>query len=141
VQIARQSAALACARGLKVAGQLCELRCALGDLDFHRVSLDLNDVLQSLLLSLDLLGPPQRNGTAPEGHQIRLAVHAALAVVQPVALIAGAFVSGGLIAWYRPLRALLKPALLAGLLPELLVAAMTAKFQRASPQSNTETDP
>ena len=83
----------------------------------------------------------------PLRSQILLGVSATQAVVQPVAnrhpvaLVAVAFVAGGLIAWYRPLRGLLKPALLAGLLPQLLVAVTTAQAQRPSAPPNTETAP
>jgi|APDOM4702015248_1054824.scaffolds.fasta_scaffold95284_3 hypothetical protein len=67
---------------------------------------------------------------------ILLAFSATQAVVQPiaqrhpVALVAAAFVFGGLLAWYRPLGWLLKPALFAGLLPQLLVASLNARPQR-----------
>ena len=63
---------------------------------------------------------------------ILLGFNATQAVVQPiaqrhpVALVAVAFVVGGLLAWRRPLGWLLKPALFAGLLPQLLIASMTA---------------
>ncbi len=42
----------------------------------------------------------------------------------PVALIAGAVVLGGLFAWSRPWRWLLKPALFAGLVPQLISKVM-----------------
>lgn len=55
-----------------------------------------------------------------------VAADSATAVVQPVAeehplsLILGAALLGGLFGWSRPTRWLLKPAVLAGLLPQLL---------------------
>lgn len=67
---------------------------------------------------------------------ILLAFNATQAVVQPVAqrhpvaLVAAAFVVGGLLAWRRPLRWLLRPALFAGLLPQLLISSMTAQARR-----------
>ena len=42
----------------------------------------------------------------------------------PIALVAGALVLGGLVIWAKPWRGILKPALLAGLLPQLLSKAM-----------------
>lgn len=47
-----------------------------------------------------------------------------LAERNPVALIAGSVVVGGLFAWSRPWRWLLKPALFAGLLPQLISKVM-----------------
>lgn len=67
-----------------------------------------------------------------------LAFNATQAIVQPVAqrhpvaLVAVAFVVGGLLAWRRPLGWLLKPALFAGLLPQLLISSMTAQARRKS---------
>ncbi|MBC7956464.1 MAG: hypothetical protein H7Y33_11425 [Cytophagales bacterium] len=43
-----------------------------------------------------------------------------LARRHPIALVMGALVLGGLIVWARPWRGLLKPALLAGMLPQLV---------------------
>ncbi len=42
----------------------------------------------------------------------------------PIALVAGALVVGGLLVWAKPWRGILKPALVAGLLPQLLTKAM-----------------
>ena len=42
----------------------------------------------------------------------------------PIALVAGALVLGGLVVWAKPWRGILKPALLAGLLPQLLSKAV-----------------
>ncbi len=59
-----------------------------------------------------------------------VAADAAKAAVQPVAqrhpiaLVVGAVVVGGLIVWARPWRGILKPALLAGLLPQLVSKAV-----------------
>lgn len=67
---------------------------------------------------------------------IVLAFNATQAVVKPVAqrhpvaLVAAAFVIGGLLAWQRPWRWILRPALFAGLLPQLLISSMTAQAQR-----------
>jgi hypothetical protein len=60
-----------------------------------------------------------------------LAADAAKTVVEPMAqrhplgLIAGALVLGGLFAWSRPWRWILRPALFAGLLPQLVYKALT----------------
>lgn len=67
---------------------------------------------------------------------IVLAFNATQAVVlpvaqrHPVALVAAAFIIGGLLAWRRPQGWLLKPALFAGLLPQLLVASLNARAPR-----------
>lgn len=59
-----------------------------------------------------------------------VAADAAKAAVQPVAqrhpiaLVVGAVVVGGLVVWARPWRGALKPALLAGLLPQLVSKAI-----------------
>jgi hypothetical protein len=72
-----------------------------------------------------------------------LVIDAMHAVVQPVAkrhpvaLVASAFVIGGMLAWRRPLRGLLKPALFAGLLQQLLVTSMTAQAQRQQAPAGT----
>jgi hypothetical protein len=42
----------------------------------------------------------------------------------PIALVAGALLLGGMLVWAKPWRGILKPALLAGLLPQLLSKAM-----------------
>jgi hypothetical protein len=47
-----------------------------------------------------------------------------LARRNPVGLVVGALVVGGVIAWVRPWRGILKPALFAGLLPQLIAKAM-----------------
>lgn len=78
-----------------------------------------------------------------------LIVNATQAVVQPiakrhpVALVASAFVIGGLLAWRRPLRGLIKPALFAGLLQQLLVASMAAQAQqrKSTRSAATKTHP
>ncbi|MBC7992855.1 MAG: hypothetical protein H7Z15_06390 [Rhizobacter sp.] len=44
----------------------------------------------------------------------------------PIALVFGALVLGGLVVWAKPWRGFLKPALLVGLLPQLLSKAMAA---------------
>jgi hypothetical protein len=43
----------------------------------------------------------------------------------PLTLVLGAFLLGGLLAWGRPWRWIVKPALFAGLLPPLIYKAMT----------------
>jgi hypothetical protein len=66
-----------------------------------------------------------------------VAVNAAQAVVQPLArshpltLVTGAFVVGALLAWRRPWGWILKPALFAGLVPQLLIASLKAQAQQA----------
>jgi hypothetical protein len=66
-----------------------------------------------------------------------LAFNTAQAVVQPlakthpVALVTVAFVVGGLLAWRRPWRWILRPALFAGLLPQLLIASLKSQAQQA----------
>ena len=56
---------------------------------------------------------------------------AAKAVVQPVAqrnpwgLVLGSFVAGGLFAWSRPWRWILKPALFLGLVPQVVARVIT----------------
>ena len=67
-------------------------------------------------------------------HPLRLASLLAAqglnAVVQPMAqrnpigLVLGALLLGGLLAWSRPWRLLVKPAILGGLLPQLLLKAV-----------------
>lgn len=42
----------------------------------------------------------------------------------PIALVAGALLLGAVLVWAKPWRGILKPALLAGLLPQLLSKAM-----------------
>lgn len=69
------------------------------------------------------------------GHPLRLvtllAVDATKTAVRPIAqrhpvgLVLGSFLVGGLLAWSRPWRLILTPALLAGLLPQLLSKAAT----------------
>ena len=68
-------------------------------------------------------------------HPLRLAsmvaAEAATAVVQPIAqrnpvgLVLGALVLGGVVVWSRPWRWILKPVLLAGLFPQLLSKVIT----------------
>lgn len=75
-------------------------------------------------------------------HPLRLAAivatSAASAAIQPIAqrhplgLVAGAAVLGGLIVWCRPWR-WSRPALLAGLLPQLLLAAVRAAPPQPDP--------
>ncbi|MES2958892.1 MAG: hypothetical protein V4792_11925 [Pseudomonadota bacterium] len=68
-----------------------------------------------------------------------VALNAAQAVVQPLAkkhplgLVTAAFVVGGLLGWRRPRNWILKPALLAGLLPQLLIASLKAHAQTQRP--------
>ena len=67
-------------------------------------------------------------------HPARLAVGVArqaadvavrpIAQRHPLALVAGAFAIGAALAWSRPWRWALKPALFAGLLPQLLLSAL-----------------
>jgi hypothetical protein len=49
-----------------------------------------------------------------------------LAQRHPLALVAGGFLVGGLLGWTRPWRWIVTPALLAGLLPQLLSKAAVA---------------
>jgi len=68
-----------------------------------------------------------------------VAADAAKAAVQPVAqrhpwgLVLGAAVAGGLIAWSRPWRWGVKPALFAGLLPQLLMTALEQQRRQPDP--------
>ena len=77
---------------------------------------------------------------------ILLGYSATQALVQPVAqrhplaLVAGAFVLGAVVMRFRPLRGLFKPVLLAGLLPQLLLAVMTAKPKAPGDAANTGQD-
>jgi hypothetical protein len=54
-----------------------------------------------------------------------------LARRHPLALVAAAFVLGGLLAWKRPWRWILTPALVAGLLPQLLSKVLAQTSQRS----------
>ena len=58
------------------------------------------------------------------GADATLAVLQPLARRHPLALVLGAALFGGLFVWSRPWRLLLKPALFAGLLPQLLAKAV-----------------
>ncbi len=58
------------------------------------------------------------------GADATLAVLQPLARRHPLALVLGAALFGGLFVWSRPWRWLLKPALFAGLLPQLLAKAV-----------------
>jgi len=51
----------------------------------------------------------------------------------PLTLVAGAFAIGAVLAWSRPWRWALKPALFAGLLPQLLLSAMKATPRSGRP--------
>lgn len=70
-----------------------------------------------------------------------VALNAAQAVVQPLArhhplaLVTAAFVVGGLLAWRRPWGWVLKPALFAGLLPQLLIASLKSQSQSRAQQT------
>ncbi len=74
----------------------------------------------------------------------------------PIALVAGALVLGGLLVWAKPWRGILKPALLVGLLPQLLtkliavvpleswlavLASFTQKKSEQPPPSTAKTEP
>lgn len=54
----------------------------------------------------------------------RMANEAVKSAVQPLALVLGAAVAGGVLAWGRPWRWILTPALLATRLPQLLSKAI-----------------
>ncbi len=71
----------------------------------------------------------------------------------PIALLAGALLLGGVLVWAKPWRGILKPALLAGLLPQLLskamavvpveswLAVLSALTRQAAPAAAPETSP
>ena len=67
----------------------------------------------------------------------QMAFTAARAVVQPIAqrhpwaLVLGAGLVGGLLAWRRPWGWVLKPALFAGLAQQLLISSLKAQVQHA----------
>lgn len=77
-------------------------------------------------------------------HPARLAVsvasHTAESVLRPIAqrhpltLVAGAFAVGAVLAWTRPWRWALKPAVFAGLLPQLLLSALKQAPRSARPR-------
>lgn len=54
----------------------------------------------------------------------------------PVALVAGAFVIGGLIAWARPWRLVLKPILIAGVMPQIASALLNHLSASAKKNAN-----
>lgn len=72
----------------------------------------------------------------PMRANIVLAFYATQTVVKPVAqrhpvaLVAAAFVVGGVLGWRLPLRGLLRPALVSGLVPQLMLSLVTAQAQR-----------
>jgi hypothetical protein len=63
--------------------------------------------------------------------------HSALALVRPVArnhplgLVLAAFLAGAVLTWSRPWRWALKPVLLAGLLPQLLMSILARQARQA----------
>lgn len=69
---------------------------------------------------------------------VRVAADAATRVARPIAqrhplgLVLGALVLGGLLVWSRPWRWALKPALFAGLLPQVLLAGLKQSPPQAS---------
>jgi len=56
-----------------------------------------------------------------------------LARQRPLATVAGAAAAGALIVWIRPWRHVLKPALFAGLLSQLLSHALTRQTANRDP--------
>lgn len=77
-----------------------------------------------------------------------VAVNAAQAVIRPLAhshplaLVTGAFVVGGLLAWRRPWGWIFQPALFAGLLPQLLIASLKSQTQQvAAPRDGAPRTP
>lgn len=68
-----------------------------------------------------------------------VAANTALAVVRPLArrhplgCVLGAFLLGGLLAWSRPWRWALKPALFAGLLQQLVLTSLTQAQRKPAP--------
>lgn len=68
-------------------------------------------------------GFPLRPALTLAAQAVQMSV-APLAQRHPLALVSAALVAGSLFAWSRPWRWLLSPALLAGLMPQLLTTAM-----------------
>jgi hypothetical protein len=66
---------------------------------------------------------PARLALSVAGHTAETVVRP-IAQRHPLALVATAFAIGAVLAWSRPWRWALKPALFAGLLPQLLVSAL-----------------
>jgi hypothetical protein len=55
----------------------------------------------------------------------------------PVALVAGSFLIGGLLAWARPWRLILKPVLFAGVMPQITSALISHFSSNANQNTNS----
>ena len=76
---------------------------------------------------------PARLALSVAGHTAETVVRP-IAQRHPLALVATAFAVGAVLAWSRPWRWALKPALFAGLLPQLLVSALKQAPRSDRPQ-------
>jgi hypothetical protein len=75
------------------------------------------------------------------GTQLATVANAAIQPVaqrSPVTLVAGAFLVGGLLAWAKPWRLVLRPLLFAGVMPQI-TSALVSHFTASAKKSTTNT--